>query len=221
MRMQSSTLALLSYTVVSLAGTALGDLKWEKPEQSFNATINDQSIVAHYKFTNTGSEPVKINDVKTSCGCTTAALPKTEYAAGESGEIEAKFQFGGRIGPQKKAIIVTTAHAPDKPTILQLFVNIEDPITIQPQFVVWHIGDRPNPKIIHIKVADNVTGKIVSATSDNPTIKTELRETKLAKEYNVEVTPTNVSQATSATILIKTDFPVENPQFRYGYVRVK
>ena len=219
--MRNGKFAILPIFLFGMAMPALADLKWENQEQTFNAKSDQKSIVAHYKFTNNGTDVVKIDGVKTSCGCTTAALSKTEYAPGESGEIDATFNFGGRVGPQEKAIVVTVAGSSDKPTILRLNVNIEDPITVQPQFVLWHIGEAPSTKNIHIALAEDVAGKIVSVTSDNPTIKVELKESKPGKEYDVQLTPSDVSQAASATILIKTDFPAENPQSRYGYARIK
>src|SRR6516165_11703217 len=124
---------LLSVFAVS----AHAQLVFDQPEQSFKVKAEQESIVAKYRFTNTGKESVKIENVKTSCGCTTAGLKKTDYAPGESGEIEAKFTFGGRIGKQEKAIVVTTSQPRDKPTVLRLLVDIKDPVQIQPQLVLW------------------------------------------------------------------------------------
>jgi hypothetical protein len=219
--MRRRKFALLLLSLVGLSVSASAELRFELLEQRFNVKPEQKSIVARYKFTNTGSEAVKIDGVKTSCGCTTAALTKTDYAPGESGEIAATFNFGGRIGSQEKAILVTVAGAPDKPIILRLNVNIEDPITIQPQFVLWRVGESPSTKAIHIVLANDEKGKIASVTSDNPAIKLDLKELRPGKEYEVRLTPTDVSREASATILIKTDFPAENPQSRYVYARIK
>ena len=124
------TLVLLFFAV---AGPAFGQLSWENPKQTFDAKSLDRAIVAKYRFTNVGTQPVKIQDIKVSCGCTTAVLSKTEFAPGESGEIEAKFTFGGRTGKQQKAIAVTTSDSPQQPTILRLVVNIEETVKIHPR----------------------------------------------------------------------------------------
>jgi hypothetical protein len=115
----------------AIAGPAFGQLSWENPEQTFNAKPLDRVVVAKYRFTNVGTHPVKIQKVKASCGCTTAAPSKTEVAPGESGEIEGKFIFGGRTGKQQKSIVVTTSDS-QQPTVLRLVVNIEETIKIQP-----------------------------------------------------------------------------------------
>jgi Protein of unknown function (DUF1573) len=210
---------VLFFSVV--ASSTYGQLVFDQPEQSFKAKPEQEMIVAKYRFTNAGKEPVKIEKVQTSCGCTTAALKKTEYAPGESGEIEAKFSFGGRIGKQEKTILVTTFQAREKPTILRLLVDIQDPVQIQPELVLWRVGEQPDTKKIQIRVAENASVKILSVASDNPSIKAQLSEVKPGKEYEIEITPTDLSQPAGATFLIRTDYPTQNPQTRYAYARVK
>ena len=203
------------------ASTAFGQLVWEKLEQSFSAKPQEESIVAKYRFTNMGAEPVTIEKVQTSCGCTTAGLKKTEYAPGESGEIEAKFTFGGRIGKQEKAILVTTSQSKDKPMVLRLLVDIEDQIRIQPELVLWRVGEQPDSKKIQITVSDGAPVEILSVISDNPSIKAQLSEVKPGKEYEVQITPTDVTRPIGATLLIRTNYPPQNPQTRYAYARIK
>jgi hypothetical protein len=211
----------LVFLLCAFSGSAFGQLTWEKPEQTFNSKPQDEAVVAKYRFTNTGTEPLKIENVRTSCGCTTAALAKTQYAPGESGEIEAKFIFSGRTGKQEKAITVTTSVAPQQPTILRLFVNIEEPVKIEPEVVLWRVGEQADPKTIHIAVADDSPVKIESVISDNPSVLLQITEIKPGKEYEVKVTPTDVKRPTGATLMIHTDYPPDNPQTRYAYARLK
>jgi len=216
---RNTPMRTLLFLLWAFAGSAFGQLAWENPEQTFNSKPQDASVVAKYRFTNNGKESIKIENVKTSCGCTTAALTKTDYAPGESGEIEAKFIFAGRTGRQEKAIMVTTSVAPKEPTILRLVVNIEEPVKIQPEVVFWRVGDQPDPKTIHIAVADDSPAKIASVESDNPAVKVQLKEVKPGKEYEVQVTPASLTQPGAATLLIRTDGV--NPQTKYAYVRIK
>jgi hypothetical protein len=208
---------LLSVCAIS----ARGQLVFDQQEQSFKVKAEQESIVAKYRFTNSGKESVKIENVKTSCGCTAAGLKKTEYAPGESGEIEAKFTFGGRFGRQEKAIIVSTSQSKENPIILRLVVDIEDQIHIRPELVFWRVGEQPDPKKIEVTIGDNATVKILSVVSDNPSIKAELSEVKPGKEYEIQITPTDVSQKGGATLLIRTNYPQQNPQTRYAYARIK
>jgi uncharacterized protein DUF1573 len=211
----------LLFLLCLVTGTAFGQLTWETTQQTFNSKQHDDFVTAKYKFTNTGTNSIKIENVRTSCGCTTAVLKKTEYAPGESGEIESRFTFSGRTGRQEKAIMVQTSDKPNDPTILQLHVYIQESVKIDPQAVLWRIGDQPTPKSIHIEVADDAAAKVVSVTPNNSAWKVKVTELKPGKEYDVEVTPVNVAQPQSVILQIKTDYPADNPETKYAYGRVR
>jgi len=203
------------------AAPIFAQMKWEKVEQTFAPSPQDKSVVAKYRFTNVGTAPITIKDVRNSCGCTTAALKKWEYAPGESGEIEANFQFAGHIGHQEKWIFVTTSAAPREPTLLRLIVNIPIAVTIEPEFVMWSIGDQLAPKTIRIVVSDGFPAKIVSVQVNNPAVKLELREVRAGKEVEVTVTPPNTSKPENAVLSIRTDYPPQNPETHYAYAQVR
>jgi Protein of unknown function (DUF1573) len=212
---------VIAFLLVAVAAPVYGQLKWENPEQTLTAKPLDKVISTKFRFTNVGTSPVKITDLQPSCGCTTALLQKKDYAPGESGEIEAKFKFDGRVGHQEKWIVVTTDWVPPQPTILRFTVGIPESITIQPQLVLWRVGDQLKPKTVRIAIPDEVPGKVVSVQADNAAVKLELHEIRPGKELEVKVTPTTTSQPESATLLIRTDYPAENPATHYAYARVK
>ncbi|MGA8657297.1 MAG: DUF1573 domain-containing protein [Chthoniobacterales bacterium] len=218
---QVQAMNVVLFLLPALVTPVFGQLKWENPEQSFTPRPLDKFIDANFRFTNIGNTPVKITDLRPSCGCTTATLQKKEYAPGESGEIAARFKFDGRIGRQEKWIVVTTDWVPPQPTILRMAVNIPEAITIRPELVVWRVGDELKPKTIRIAVPEEIPAKIVSVQADNPAVKLELHEVRPGKEVEVKVTPASTSGPGSATLLIRTDYPPENPATHYAYARVK
>jgi Protein of unknown function (DUF1573) len=211
----------LLFLLCLFAGSAFGQLAFETTEQTFHSKPQDKEVVAKYKFTNTGPKPIKIQNVQTSCGCTTAQLNKTYYAPGESGEIETKFTFAGRTGKQEKAITVDTTDNPTQPTILKLHVYIEEMVKIEPEIVLWRVGEQPDSKSIHIMIADNSSAKIVSVISDNPALKVKLTELKPGKEYEARITPESAAQPAAATLMIRMDYPPDNPETKYAYARIK
>ena len=212
---------VIAFLLLALATPVFGQLKWENPEQTFTVKPLDKVIVAKFRFTNVGTTSLKITDLRPSCGRTTAFLEKKEYAPGESGEIEAKFKFDGRVGHHEKWIVVTTDWVPPQPTILRMAVNIPEAITIQPELVLWRVGDELKPKTVRIAVPDQIPAKVVSVQADNEGVKLELHEIRPGKELEVKITPTTTGQPGSATLLIRTDYPPENPATHYAYARVK
>ena len=70
--------------------------------------LKDGDKVRHnYKVKNTGSEPLLIANVQTSCGCTAPSFPKAPISPGEEAEITLEFNSAGKEGRvQKNALIV-------------------------------------------------------------------------------------------------------------------
>ena len=204
-----------------LAIPAFAQLKWDTVEQTLKAKPGDREIVATYRFTNAGTTPITIDNVHTSCGCTTAALTKNDYAPGESGQIVARMDIGSRTGHQEKSILVTTKQDPKTPTVLRLIADIPQPVVMKPTFVMWALGESPKSKTIDIKVTDGFPAKLLKVDSDNPDIKVEVSEIQPGVELEVKVTPKDTSRPETATLLVRTDYPSDNPQTYYAYVRVK
>ena len=70
-------------------------------------------VSAHFEFfvTNVSSTEVSINDLRSSCGCTTAKLPSTPYklAPGAFGKIEVTMDLLGRSGTVVRLVTVLTS----------------------------------------------------------------------------------------------------------------
>lgn len=61
-----------------------------------------------FTFTNTGKEPLIIQRVQPSCGCTTPDWTKEPVAPGQTGMIKASYGTQGRPGPFEKTMTVFT-----------------------------------------------------------------------------------------------------------------
>ncbi len=60
-----------------------------------------------FTFTNTGTAPLIISNVSSSCGCTIPKKPEDPILPGATGEIQVKYDTN-RVGPIRKAITVTS-----------------------------------------------------------------------------------------------------------------
>jgi Protein of unknown function (DUF1573) len=204
-----------------LVAPAFAQLKWDQPQQVFTPNPGEKTVTARYRFTNTGASPVSIIDVRPSCGCTTATLAKKDYAPGESGEIEAKLIFAGHVGHQEKWIYVTTNVAGSEPALLSLAVDIPPEVTIQPEFVMWRIGDPLESKTMRVMIPEGIPTRMIAAQADNPTMQVGLREVQAGKEWEVKVTPTSTREAVKAVVTIRSDYPAGNPATYSAYARVQ
>ena len=77
-----------------------------------------------FEFTNTGSAPLIITKVSSSCGCTIPKKPEGPIQPGERGEIQVKYDTS-RPGPIRKAItVLSNADTPTK--ILKIKGNVRE-----------------------------------------------------------------------------------------------
>ena len=76
---------------VNIAVSAQPKISFDKPIQELGYLLWRNPVTITYNFTNTGSTPLIISNVTTSCGCTTADWTKTPIAAGAKGTVTAVF----------------------------------------------------------------------------------------------------------------------------------
>jgi hypothetical protein len=65
-----------------------------------------------FEFTNTGKEPLIIQNAVGSCGCTTPDWPKEPILPGKTGKIKVHYASQGRVGPIQKSVFITSNAAP-------------------------------------------------------------------------------------------------------------
>ena len=92
------------------------------PSISFSSLIIDYGEIDKgsdgirtFEFTNTGTQPLVIAKVYSSCGCTIPKKPDAPIAPGEKGEIQVKYDTN-RVGPIRKTITVNS-NAMDTPIV--------------------------------------------------------------------------------------------------------
>ncbi len=78
-----------------------------------------------FKFTNTGKSPLKIEKVKSSCGCTIPSYPKEDIMPGESNVIEVSYNTN-RIGRFSKSVSIYTNAAVPR-TVIRIKGNVINP----------------------------------------------------------------------------------------------
>jgi hypothetical protein len=147
MNMKTSILALSCFLIATASMQA--QLVFETTDVEIKAGLMDKQTTAVFRFTNESDKTVAITDLKSSCGCTVPELAKREYAPGESGEIKAVFNFGGRQGIQRKRITVGTT---GETYSLAFTTDIPDWASVEPQILRWSINNPPSPKEVRLRI---------------------------------------------------------------------
>lgn len=89
------------------------NISFEKTSHNYG-TMKESDGAAKYKFmfTNTGSEPLIIQNVKPSCGCTSSDWTKNPVPPGGQGYVTAEYNPKNRPGKFSKSIRITTNAEP-------------------------------------------------------------------------------------------------------------
>ena len=100
-------------------------ISFASPKHDFG-NINQDSENRHvFTFTNTGSEPLIIENAKGSCGCTVPKYPKEPIAPGATGDIEVVYKPGKQKNKQSKTVTIT-ANTEPRTTTLSISANVAE-----------------------------------------------------------------------------------------------
>ena len=105
-------LGLLSWGITAQQQVAKIEFKTETVD--YGEIEKGSDGIRVFEFTNTGSAPLIISKVSSSCGCTIPKKPEEPILPGETGEIQVKYDTN-RPGPIRKAItVISNADTPTK-----------------------------------------------------------------------------------------------------------
>lgn len=87
-------------------------VNFETEEHDFGQVKQHSENDFVFTFTNTGSEPLLIENAQGSCGCTVPDYPKAPILPGQTGEIKVKYSPGTQMGKQTKTVAITSNTEP-------------------------------------------------------------------------------------------------------------
>src|SRR6185437_13107 len=123
--------------------SAQGTLNYPIDKHDFGVVEEGQLATYEFEFTNTGSAPVILSDVRASCGCTTPSWPKEAIAPGGKGVIKAQYNSQGRPGTFNKTITVTS-NSTEPTKMLQIKGIVEPkPTTPAPVYTAEELKKSP------------------------------------------------------------------------------
>lgn len=82
-------------------------VSFEETEHDFGTIKDGTPVETVFKYTNTGSAPLVVSNIQSTCGCTVPSDWTKQVAPGETGEFKVKFNGKGN-GAVNKSITMTT-----------------------------------------------------------------------------------------------------------------
>jgi hypothetical protein len=104
----------------------LTTIQWmDSTNRDFGKIPAGQKLEVSYRFKNTGDQPLIIERVQPSCGCTVAEKPIEPIPPGKEGVIKAAFNSESRVGVNHKTIYVYANTKGSRSQELQFEVVVE------------------------------------------------------------------------------------------------
>ncbi|MDR0754819.1 MAG: DUF1573 domain-containing protein [Prevotellaceae bacterium] len=122
------SVAVLSFAFAT-ANAQTGKIVFENPSHNFGSNVPEKggNVTHRFVFTNEGDAPVKIQNVKASCGCTTPAWTQEPVAPGEQGFVDATYSPANRLGNFTKSLTVTNNGDPQTISLIISGVVVSEP----------------------------------------------------------------------------------------------
>lgn len=197
------------------------ELTWEAKQVTAVAEFGQPSLEAVYSFQNTGTSPVRVVEVKTSCGCTYAAASQELVKPGESAEVVAFFETEGREGPQHSTITVLTDEKNHRETVLNFRTNIPPAASLPTRVLKWSAADGREPKTLLIPVESGVSLQLLPPKRPLP-VTVKLEKTLLGETpgYRLTLTPLDGEKSGSGILPIEAHWGEGQSRLYNIYVRL-
>lgn len=91
---------------VAQTSESTAKIEFDKMEHDFGKIREGEKVQYRFKVKNPGTVPLRLTDVKPSCGCTVPNWTKEPIPPGGEGFVEVIFDSQGRSGEQMKTVTV-------------------------------------------------------------------------------------------------------------------
>jgi hypothetical protein len=169
--------------------------------------LRGKEVVYDITFKNTGDADLKITGVQTTCGCSSALVSSDLIPPGGSGSV--KFTFNGQgFGSVTKTLSIATNETESPNHIIQVTMNMVDPLTMNPQSIITE--GKVGEELKQVSVITNGLDKdidIIEVSSNSPVIKITSDKMHLHGGENASLDISIMiyeESAINAAILIKT-----------------
>jgi uncharacterized protein YdeI (BOF family) len=83
-------------------------ITFQETEFNFGDVQQGDKVEHIFTFKNTGTAPLILSNVLTTCGCTAPEWPRDPIAPGKTAQVRVTFNTAGKMGVQNKVITVVS-----------------------------------------------------------------------------------------------------------------
>ncbi len=174
---------------LSAAAKEAPHIVFEDDSHDFGNLYKGEKASHRFTFSNEGTDDLVIQNVKTSCGCTAAALSQSSIPPGTRAEIEVTLSTNAFRGNVSKTVTVSS-NDPEKPHyVLTIEANVLEEVVAEPRHVWFDpvkLGQSATREV-DIKPVTDLKLKITKVRASNPLLKLRYKKKDDENGYRVTV----------------------------------
>jgi len=157
--------SLSAFLLLHIASLSSAQPKLTVDKMSIDAGIlySGEVFDARWIVKNTGSEPLNIENIHTSCGCTQAKIPKNQLLPGEFDTLDVHYNSSGFHGKISKYIEITSNDPEHRTTTLTLTAEVVTELEpVNGSQVVWLGSASLGKEITYNVLLKNTTDRTIT-----------------------------------------------------------
>ena len=210
----SCFLVLASGHVVAGEGSGEGTyarIQFSEKAYDFGTMYQNEEVTHAFAFRNIGTGLLKVEKVKSSCGCTAALPKKRELAPGEETTLSVTFKSGNMRDRVTKHIYIDTNDAVEPRATLNITATIKVEVEVSPSGVYvgsLGVGEKAERSVEIIPVSAR-SFRVLETSSDHPDVRVKriVPPAKGGEPYRlmIELGPVSEPGRVNAKVLVRTD----------------
>lgn len=211
----SILIILVKFSIIS-AKDSQPNLVLQEKTHSFGNIVQGDIVSHDFEFENKGNADLKIERVRTSCGCT-AGEPSTKLLKpGQSAKLNVKFNSDRFFGEQKKSVTIMS-NDPDSPkTTLFFTANVKRIWSIEPSYIRFELEkDKKTTKQKFIETE-------ITNYHDFPIVSIDIKKNNGLVKFkkDMPVNDIKIEKNKSFKLKIFPDIKDKIENSKYGYIDV-
>jgi hypothetical protein len=164
-----------------------------------------------FVYRNVGSVPLEIQQVRTSCGCTTAGEWDRRVEPGATGRVAIKFDTANYSGALQRNVTLVTNDPRQPQLVLQVKAQIWAPIEVNPKTVMFQYDSESTEgetRVVRLTSHLDEPLTFASVRSEHPGFRATLETVKPGQEFSLQIStvpPVGTGTITTTVVLEPAD----------------
>ncbi|NWK57576.1 DUF1573 domain-containing protein [Verrucomicrobiaceae bacterium N1E253] len=223
----TALMACLAFCLCSSVSLADRGFSFVQNRIAVTVKPEDKLVSIPFEFENKTKRTITIARYDSACSCISARvtkpLGKMTYKPGEKGQITVDFELKNFQGLQEKTLLLWTkddpAEAPS--SVLTSAITIPELFKVEPKTLFWEQNGEKTAKTFKITIPHDQPIKILELEGSNQQFPYTLKTITEGREYEISVTPTDVSSPSMGVIKLTTDSKIPRYRRHQAFVCVR